>query len=140
VAEVRFWDTSALLMVFDARERDRRRARGLWSGPRSRKVEHATSVLVAIEAVRKFHRSAPAEVGQLMDALRAMVLVPLVASLLPIAYEIAGRSHATGADTAIVSCAVAIPRVAGKEVEFVTADDEQGDLARAEGLETVVLG
>lgn len=140
MADVRYWDTSALLKVFDARERDHRRARGLWSGPRSRRVEHATSTLVAIESVRKFYRNAPAEVGQLMDALRAMYLVPLDAIVLPIAYELAKRSKATGADTAIVSCALAIRRSTGREVELVTADGEQGTLASSEGLRTILLG
>lgn len=140
MADVRFWDTSALIQVFDSRERDHRRARGLWSGPRSRRVEHATSILVAIESARKFYRNAPGEVGQLMDALRAMYLVPLDGIVLPIAFELAKRSKVTGADTAIVSCALAIRRATSREVELVTADGEQAGLASSEGLRTILLG
>lgn len=140
MGEIRFWDTSGLLKIFDAREADHRRARGLWSGPRSRRVEHASSVLVAVEAIRKFYRTVPDEVGQLEDALRSIALVALDAAILPIAFELARRSKATGADTAIVACAVAVKRASGKSVELVTADREQATLAAGEGIEILLLG
>lgn len=139
MGEIRFWDTSALLKNFEQRESDHRRARGLWSGPRSRRVEHASSTLVAVEAMRKFHRAVPGEVGQLEDALRSVYLVAIDATVLPVAFELAKRSLATGADTAIVACAVAVKRSSGKTLEFVTADRDQAVLAASEGVEIVRL-
>jgi len=139
MAEARFWDTSALVKVFDAKESDHRRARGLWSGPRSRRVRHVSSILVAIEAVRRFYRSVPDEVGALLDALDAVDLVFLDDKILPVAFELAKHSKASGADTAIVASAVALKRYSGKQVELVTADQDQATLASREGIEVVQL-
>lgn len=139
MAEVRFWDTSALVKVFDACEPDHRRARGLWSGPRSRRVKQVSSILVAIEVVRRFYRSVPDEVGTLIDALDALDLVYIDDKVLPVALELARHSLASGADTAIVACAVAIKRGDGKEVELVTADGDQARLAQREGVQVLRL-
>ncbi len=140
MAEVRFWDTSALVKVFDAREPDHRRARGLWSGPGSRRVRHASSILVAVEAVRKFYRAVPEEVGTLIEALETLDLIYLDDRVFPVALELARRSRAGGADTAIVATAVCIKRAAGEKVLLVTADSSQAELAGSEGLEVALLG
>jgi predicted nucleic acid-binding protein len=139
MAEVRFWDTSALVKIFDSSEPDHRRARGLWSGPRSRRVRQVSSVLVAVEAVRKFYRTVPEEVGTLLEAIDALDLVYLDDRVLPVALELAKHSVASGADTAIVASAVAIKRGDGKDVELVTADAVQAGLAAREGLGVVRL-
>jgi predicted nucleic acid-binding protein len=102
-------------------------------------VRHVSSILVAIEAVRKFYRSVPAEVGTLREALETLDLVYLDDRVLPVAWELARRSRASGADTAIVATAVCIRRAAGDEVELITADAGQAALARGEGLNVVLL-
>jgi hypothetical protein len=53
--------------------------------------------------------------------------------------EVAKRSDAGGADTAIVGCALAVQREANQVVEFVTADTLQAGVARREGLSVVQL-
>jgi hypothetical protein len=126
----RFWDTSAIIQVYHAYARDHRRALGLWSGPRSRSVEHVTSALVAVEAVRRIHVVEPEFVADVRDALTRMWRVPVDDQILPIGYMLASKGgQASGADRAIVACAIWTARQVNDRVEFITSDRSQAEIA-----------
>jgi hypothetical protein len=126
----RFWDTSAIIQVYHSFAKDHRRALGLWSGPRSRSIEHVTSALAAIEAVRRIHVVQPELVPDVRDALSRMWRVPVDDQILPIGYRLAGdRGQASGADRAIVACAIWTARQVNTRVEFITSDASQAEVA-----------
>lgn len=126
----RFWDTSAIIQVYHAYAKDHRRALGLWSGPASRSVEHVTSALVAVEAVRRIHVVEPEFVTDVRNALSRMWRVPVDDQILPIGYLLACKGgQASGADRAIVACAIWTARQVNDQVEFITSDGSQAEIA-----------
>jgi len=126
----RFWDTSAIIQVYHATARDHRRGLELGSGPRSRAVEHVTSALVAVEAVRRIYVVEPEFVPDVRNALTRMWRVPVDDQILPIGYTLAGKGgQASGADRAIVACAIWTARQVNDRVEFITSDGSQAEIA-----------
>jgi len=126
----RFWDTSAIIQVYHSFARDHRKALGLWSGPRSRLVEHVTSALVAIEAVRRIYVVQPEFAPDVRDALSKMWRVPVDDQILPIGSLLASKGgQASGADRAIVACAIWTARQVNDRIEFVTSDGSQAEIA-----------
>ena len=142
-SRARFWDTSAIIQVYHGLAKDHRKALGLWSGPRSKGVEQITSALVAIEAVRRIHIVSPECAADLRIALKRMWRVPVDDQVLPIGYALAQRrGEASGADRAIVACAMWIARQIHTQIEFVTSDASQAEMAgehAAEELEVIQL-
>jgi predicted nucleic acid-binding protein len=138
VGNVRFWDTSALLQIFNSSLPDHRAARNLWSGPRSGRFEHATSAVVVIETALHLHR-AGFDKSDLLQAVDMMDVFAVDEDLFPAAFQLIERSHAGGADTATVACAVEARRGGAGEVELITADRRQGKLAQREGIRVTLL-
>jgi predicted nucleic acid-binding protein len=137
--EIRFWDTSALLQVFDEDQTDHTAAVGLWD-TRHGRYARRTSLIVAIEALQASRAIAPRYLTDVQEALETDVdLVPFDTERFDVALEIARRRYAKGADTAIVASAVFAQRRTAVPVTFVTADEDQASLARAFGLKVKKL-
>jgi predicted nucleic acid-binding protein len=137
--EIRFWDTSALLQVFDQDEADHRAAVGLWDTRRGRFVRR-TSMIVGVEALQAARAKAPAHLPKILAAIESdSDLVPFDSERFDVALEIGKHHAARGADTAIVASAVYAQRRTSASLMFITADEEQAKLAVDSGLKVKKL-
>jgi predicted nucleic acid-binding protein len=75
----------------------------------------------------------------LKEGLDELDMIYVDERVLEIAFELAKTSNASGADTAIVACAVAVARESSKEVEFVTADSDQKNLVLSQEMGVIQL-
>ena len=137
--ELRFWDTSALLQVFDRDEADHRSAVGLWGARRGR-FARRTSMIVGIEALQAARAHAPRYLPEILAAIENDIdLVPFDSERFEVALQIARHHAARGADTAIVASAVYTQRRTSVPLIFITADEEQAKLAVDSGLKVKKL-
>jgi hypothetical protein len=89
-----------------------------------------TSALVALEAVRRIYVVQPEFASDVRDALSKMWRVPVDDQILPIGYMLASKGgQASGADRAIVACAIWTARQVNDRIEFVTSDGSQAEIA-----------
>jgi len=137
--EIRFWDTSAILKVFDSDEADHNAALALWDTRRGRFLRRS-SMIAGIEAVQAARAQSPKILANVQNAVdKDIDLVPFDDERFKVALEIAKRRYAKGADTAIVASAIFAQRRTSANVTFITADEDQAKLARECGLEVTML-
>lgn len=131
---IRFWDTSALVKVCAASEVGHREAVRLLSGPRARKVRHATSMLVAVELVSVIARRVgdAGLIGRVLRQLEFFSQAELTARHRNLGTRLARLATTRGADTAIAAQALIVAESAPDGFEFVTADRPQATLVRSQ--------
>ena len=127
---IRFWDTSALVKRYDARESHHLRVLSLLEGSEGRKAKHVTSMLVAVELVAVLARTTKNKqlVASARGQLDAFVQLELNEKSRDLALRIAEGGKSRGADATIVAQMLLVAEAAEAPIQFVTADVEQSRL------------
>jgi predicted nucleic acid-binding protein len=137
-----YWDTSALLKAYAAREAHHARALNL----RDSVVRHVSSALLRTELVgavcsRLFgsRRVMKAMVDEALEDLKDWTLLAVDPHLEP-AEALCERHGLRGADAIHLASALTLRREVTRKFRFASADRRQLSAARAEGLRVIDLG
>lgn len=129
---IRFWDTSALVKLFNRHESAHARASNLIYGS-GKAVRQMTSMIVSVELVAVVVRETRDRqlAKQAVELLRGFDQMEFLEAHRDLALRLALAGRARGADTAIAAQALSVAAV-GERLEFVTADRDQSQVIAAE--------